>query len=78
MADLVIAEYEEIANVADAIRSKTGSTDTMTLSEMASNVMSISGTDITIDSALSETSTNPVQNKVVTKEIRQLSEEKFA
>lgn len=75
MADLVIAEYEEIANVADAIRSKTGSTDTMTLSEMASNVMSISGTDITIDSALSETSTNPVQNKVVTKEIRQLSEE---
>lgn len=75
MADLVIAEYEEIANVADAIRSKTGITDTMTLSEMASNVMSISGTDITIDSELSETSTNPVQNKVVTKEIRQLSEE---
>lgn len=75
MADLVIAEYEEIANVADAIRSKTGITDTMTLSEMASNVMSISGTDMTIDSELSETSTNPVQNKVVTKEIRQLSEE---
>lgn len=75
MADLVIAEYEDIANVADAIRSKTGITDTMTLSEMASNVMSISGTDITIDSELSETSTNPVQNKAVTKEIRQLSEE---
>ena len=50
MTDLVIAEYEDIANVADAIRSKTGITDTMTLSEMASNVMSISGTDITIDS----------------------------
>lgn len=75
MTDLVIAEYEDIANVADAIRSKTGITDTMTLSEMASNVMSISGTDITIDSDLSETSTNPVQNKVVTKEIRRLSEE---
>ena len=30
--------------------------------------------DITIDSALSETSTNPVQNKVVTAELNQLSE----
>lgn len=75
MVDLVIAEYEDIANVADAIRSKTGITDTMTLSEMASNVMSISGTDITIDSELSETSTNPVQNKVVTEEFIRLYEE---
>lgn len=73
MADLVIAEYEDIANVADAIRSKTGITDTMTLSEMATNVMSISGTDITIDSELSETSTNPVQNKVITKKFNELS-----
>ena len=31
--------------------------------------------NITVDSELSETSTNPVQNKVVTKEIRQLSED---
>lgn len=75
MVDLVIAEYEDIANVADAIRSKTGITDKMTLSEMASNVMSISGTEITIDSELSETSSNPVQNKVVTEEFIRLSEE---
>lgn len=40
----VIAEYEEIVNVADAIRSKTGATESMTLNEMASNVMTISGT----------------------------------
>lgn len=75
MTDLVIAEYEEIANVADAIRSKTGTTEQMSLSQMATNVMSISSSDIIIDSELSEISTNPVQNKVVTKEIRQLSEE---
>lgn len=75
MADLVIAEYEEIANVADAIRSKTGITDTMTLSEMASNVSNIIGDGVMLDTALSETSTNPVQNKVVTEEFRRLSEE---
>lgn len=33
------------------------------------------GGSIAVDDALSETSTNPVQNKVVTKEIRKLSEE---
>lgn len=33
------------------------------------------GGSIVVDDALSETSTNPVQNKVVAKEIRQLSEE---
>ena len=75
MTDLVIAEYEDIANVADAIRSKTGITDTMTLSEMASNVSNIIGDGVMLDTALSETSTNPVQNKVVTEEFRRLSEE---
>lgn len=34
------------------------------------------GGSIVVDDALSETSSNPVQNKVVTKEIRQLSKEK--
>ena len=40
------------------------------------DVKKISISNVIVDNVLSETSTNPVQNKVVTKEIRQLSEEK--
>lgn len=39
------------------------------------DVKKIAMSNVVVDDSLSETSTNPVQNKVVTKEIRQLSEE---
>lgn len=43
MSDLILTEKQNIMAVADAIRSKTGLTEPMTLSEMADNVMNITG-----------------------------------
>lgn len=43
MSELVIAEKQDLVDIADAIRTKTGTTDTFTLSEMPQIITSISG-----------------------------------
>lgn len=50
--EVIITKKQNITAVADAIRTKTGSTATMSLSEMADNVMSISGDSISTDAVL--------------------------
>lgn len=66
----VLYEESDVQDIADAIREQNGSTETYTVSEMGDAVRSL-GTPI--DSELSETSTNPVQNKVVTAKFNELS-----
>lgn len=76
MADLVLCEYEDLTAVADAIRNQTGQTEGMTLASMPSAINSIKAEVINVDSELSTTSENPVQNKVITERINTLSNEK--
>ena len=42
MADFIICEEQDLQNIADAIRQKTGSTETMMVSEMAEEINNIS------------------------------------
>lgn len=67
----VLYEENDIQDIADAIREQNGSTETYTVSEMGDAVRSL-GTPI--DSELSTTSTNPVQNKVVTEKFNEIEE----
>ena len=67
--DKIVADMEELSdNVAYIGDSNENITDVETGSS--------GGANITIDSALSTTSINPVQNKVITQELNQLSEAK--
>jgi peptidoglycan/xylan/chitin deacetylase (PgdA/CDA1 family) len=84
-------EIADVDGLSDALAGKQSVGDYATnteLEEFSTNVAYINETDnqnietekveaiiTTIDSILSETSTNPVQNKVVTRELNQLSEE---
>lgn len=43
MADLIVANKSDLVNIADAVRSKTGSTETMALDEMPTAISGISG-----------------------------------
>lgn len=45
MSELVIANRSDIVAIADAVRNKTNSTDSMTLSEIVNAINSISGED---------------------------------
>jgi hypothetical protein len=76
MADLVLCEHEDLTAVADAIRNQTGQTEGMTLASMPSAINSIKAEVINVDSELSTTSENPVQNKIITERINTLSNEK--
>ena len=42
MADIIVAERQDIVNIADAVRSKTGKSDKLTLNQIASEVSGIS------------------------------------
>ena len=57
MSDLIIADKSEIVSIADAVRSLTGTTSTMSLSEMKSN---LNTTKINIDNAFTALSEKDV------------------
>lgn len=50
MADLVICKKNDIVNIADAIREKTGSSATMKLQDMPSSITAIEGSSVGITS----------------------------
>lgn len=71
---------QDITDISDAIKAKTGSTKTYKVYEMPAAIRSIPQTvnsfteeTVTVDSALSSSSENPVQNKVVNTAIENLN-----
>lgn len=64
---LKLYEESSVKRIAEAIRKKTGASTKYKIGEMASAINEITGgASITVDAALSTTSENPVQNKVIT------------
>lgn len=70
MTNYVIHPEQLIIDIADAIRNKKGSNDGYSITEMvdAINSIDIAGS-VPVDNKLSASSTNPVQNKIVTEAI---------
>lgn len=62
-------EENDIQDIAEAIREQNGTAETYNVSEMGDAIRSL-GTPI--DSKLSTTSTNPVQNKIVTEKLNEI------
>lgn len=65
---------EPINNNTTYAISKSGSTITLTGSDGSTSTVNDSDTKVTIDSSLSSTSTNPIQNKVVYNAINNLAD----
>lgn len=79
MEKYVIHPEQLIIDIADAIRDMNNSTSGYTITDMPAAIRNISGEggggssqDITIDAELSDTSENPVQNKVIKTAINSL------
>ena len=69
---------QDIVDIADAIRAKNGTDNTYTVKQMPAAIAALSGSSepaptITVDSALSSSSENPVQNKVINSAIESLN-----
>lgn len=62
---------ETLTEIGDSIRNVDKSLSEMTPTEMAEEIKRLT---VTIDSELSNTSTNPLQNKVITEELKKLKE----
>lgn len=71
----VICEREDLVAVADAVRSKTGTTEEMTLGEVTSGIYSISGGSVEVVQTTGNSTTSVMSQKAVTDAIDQLSEE---
>lgn len=76
----VIYPEQSITDISNAIKEKKGVNKTYTVSEMPSAIRSIPQTvnsytqeTVTVDSALSSSSENPVQNKVINTAIQTLT-----
>lgn len=70
----IICEKEDLVDIADAIRGQTGISEPMTLNEMATTINSLEAVSV-VDSELSSTSENPVQNKVVTSKFNEIEQD---
>ena len=69
---------EDITNIADAIRTANNTNNTYTVKQMPSAIAALAGSSepapaITVDSELSSSSENPVQNKVITLALENLN-----
>ena len=62
---------ETLTEIGDSIRNVDKSLSEMTPTEMAEEIKRLT---VTIDSELSNTSTNPLQNKVITEELKKIKE----
>lgn len=63
---------ETLTEIGDSIRNVDKSLPEMTPTEMAEEIKRLT---VTIDSELSNTSTNPLQNKVITEELNNIKKE---
>lgn len=63
---------ETLTEIGDSIRNVDKSLPEMTPTEMAEEIKRLT---VTIDSELSNTSTNPLQNKVITEELNNIKQE---
>lgn len=63
---------ETLTEIGDSIRNVDKSLSEMTPTEMAEEIKRLT---VTIDSELSNTSTNPLQNKVITEEFNNIKKE---
>ena len=63
---------ETLTEIGDSIRNVDKSLSEMTPTEMAEEIKRLT---VTIDSELSNTSTNPLQNKVITEELNNIKQE---
>ena len=63
---------ETLTDIGDSIRNVDNSLSEMTPTEMVEEIKRLT---VTIDSELSTTSTNPLQNKVITEELNNIKKE---
>lgn len=63
---------ETLTDIGDSIRNVDNSLSEMTPTEMAEEIKRLT---VKIDSELSDTSTNPLQNKVITEELNNIKKE---
>lgn len=73
MTKYSINPEQDIIDIANAIRTKNGTENKYTVKQMASAIGALNNQTITVDSELSSTSENPVQNKVINTAIEELN-----